>query len=489
MKRPLFNLRTTIATGAVATSIAFLLALLSVGCAVTPPVIEPVATPDEYIFAQEGDTTLVVGVGWWEIFGDTTLNRLVAIAVENNSDVRVAASRLLQARSSLTATKGSLLPSLGVGLGAQATYSEGSDGRKSIGQQYSLLPTISWEVELFGGISGATEAARADVLATEWGYRATMLALQAEVAQAYFQWLQYARSEEICRRSLALREESQARVDSLYLYGFASGSDRQQARALTATIAADIQSYSRSKLQANISLCTLLGVEPMLLPPPPHSKECAHSRAANLDGLYCGHLTAAPLPVSVSAGLPSALLERRPDVMESFYRVEAAAAKTKVAHARRLPSFALTAEGGVLAYSLKGLTAHNPLYWLASANLTQPLLNFGQLRAEEEVAVEAWRQAALDYRQSVIEALAEVENALIAIDTYNLQAAETLRLLEANAKVQQMTAALQADGMVSYFNYVDAEYDLYSSQLGYVQLMAEQLSAYVSLYKALGGGW
>ena len=89
----------------------------------------------------------------------------------------------------------------------------------------------------------------------------------------------------------------------------------------------------------------------------------------------------------------------------------------------------------------------------------------------------------------MIEALAEVENALIAIDTYNLQAAENLRLLEANAKVQQMTAALQADGMVSYFNYVDAEYDLYSSQLGYVQLMAEQLSAYVSLYKALGGGW
>ena len=469
--------------------LSVVVAASAVGCAVTPPVIEPIITPDEYIFAQRGDTTIVVGVGWWEIFGDTTLNRLMVLAVENNTDVRVAASKLLQARSTLTATRASLLPSLDLGLGAQATYEEGSNGRKSIGQQYSLLPSVSWEVDLFGGISGATEAARAELLASEWGYRATMLALQAEVAQAYFEWLQYARSEEICRRSLALRVESQAKVDSLYHYGFASGSDRQQARALTATIAADIQSYRRAKLQANIALCTLLGTLPELLPLPQHTTECVHSRAANLDGLYCGHLTSAPLPVSISAGLPSSLLERRPDVMKAFYNVESAAAQTKVAHARRLPSFALTAEGGVLAYSLKGLTAHNPLYWLASANLTQPLLNFGKLRSDEEVAVENWRQASLNYRQTVLQALADVESALVAIDTYNHQVAENLRLLEADAKVQQMTAALQADGMVSYFNYVDAEYDLYSAQLNYIQLLAEQLTAYVLLYKALGGGW
>ena len=470
-------------------TVAIMVGVGAVGCAVTPPVIEPVATPDEYIFAQRGDTTIVVGVGWWEIFGDTTLNRLVALAVENNTDVRVAASRLLQARSSLAATKASLLPSLGLSVGAQGTYAANSEGRKVISQQYSLLPSISWEANLFGGISGATEAARAELLATEWGYRATMLALQAEVAQTYFAWLQYVRSEEICRRSLALREESQARVDSLYYYGFASGSDRQQARALTATIAADIQSYRRAKEQTNLSLCTLIGIPPTQLAPPSHSKECEHSRAANLDGLYCGHLTAAPLPVLVSAGLPSTLLERRPDVMEAFYNVEVAAAKTKVAHAQRLPSISLTGEGGVLAYSLKVLTVHNPFYWLAAANITQPLFQFGRLKREEEIAVENWRQASLNYRQSVVGALADVENALVAINTYNKQVAENLLLLEADAKVQQMTAALQRDGMVSYFNYVDAEYDLYSAQLNYIQLLAEQLTAYVTLYKALGGGW
>lgn len=480
MKRPLFNH---------SAAVAMLLGIAAaVGCGVNPPDVQPVVTPDEYIFARSGDTTIVVGVGWWEIFGDTTLNRLMAVAMENNANVATAVSRVRQARSSLAATRASNLPSIDLPLGAQVTYSDRSAGDK-FAQQYSLLPTVSWEAALFGGISGSNEAAEASLLATEWGYRATMLSLQAEVAQTYFSWLQYARSEEICRRSYEVRMASQERVDSLYYYGFASGSDLQQARALTATIAADIHSYRRAKLQANVALGTLLGEVPRLLPQPHHSKECEHSRGANLDGLYCGHLTAAPLPVYVSAGLPSSLLERRPDVMEAFWQVEVAAAKTKVAHARRLPSFSLTGEGGLLAYSLKGLTSSNPLYMLASATLTQPLLHFGRLKYEEEVAVEEWQQAAIAYRNTVITALADVESALVAIETYNHQTAENLKLLEANAKVERMTAALQADGMVSYFNYVDAEYDLYSSQLNYIALLADQLGAYISLYKALGGGW
>jgi multidrug efflux system outer membrane protein len=288
---------------------------------------------------------------------------------------------------------------------------------------------------------------------------------------------------------LALREESQARVDSLYYYGFASGSDRQQARALTATIAADIQSYRRAKEQTNLSLCTLIGIPPTQFAPPAHSKECAHSRAANLDGLYCGHLTATPLPAYVPSGLPSMLLERRPDVMEAFHKVEAAAAKCRVARAARFPSIALTGEGGVVASTIKGLTAKNPAYWSAALSLTQPILHFGALRAEEMQAVELWRQAQLNYQQTVLTALSDVESALVAIETYNAQAAENIALLTANSRLQQMTAALYADGLASSLNYIDAERNLYSTQLGYISLLYEQLCAYVDLYKALGGGW
>ncbi len=458
-------------------------------CAVTPPEIVPVITPDEYIFAHRGDTLLVVGVEWWEVFGDTTLNRLILTALENNQDLAVALSNVEVARQTMATARASLLPQVDVGVSGSATYTTPSDGgKKRIAQSYSLLPRASWELSLFGA-GATTDAAREEFLASEWGYRAARLTLEAEVATTYFEWLQYARSLEISERSYALRLEAQQKSDSLFYYGYTSGVDLWQARSLTATAATDIPSYRRAMLQANLALNTLVGGEPELLPMPSHSRECEHSRGARLDGLYCGHLTAAPLPVYVPSGLPSAMLERRPDVMEAFHKVEAAAARTRIARANRLPSFALTGEGGLLSSTLKGLTSHNPAYWTASLSLTQPLFHFGELRAEERKAYEGWRQAMLNYQSVALGALSDVESALVAIETYNNEVEKYLELLTANARLQEMTAALYADGLASSLNLIDAERNLYSSQLDYIALLTEQLSAYVSLYKALGGGW
>jgi multidrug efflux system outer membrane protein len=160
-----------------------------------------------------------------------------------------------------------------------------------------------------------------------------------------------------------------------------------------------------------------------------------------------------------------------------------------VARAARFPSIALTGEGGVVASTIKGLTAKNPAYWSAALSLTQPILHFGALRAEELQAVELWRQAQLNYQQTVLEAFSDVESALVAIATYNAQAAQYLELLRANSRLRQMTAALYADGLASSLNYIDAERNLYSAQLEYISLLSSQLCAYVDLYKALGGGW
>lgn len=467
-----------------------LIALLAIGCAVTPPEIVPIVTPDEYIFAHKGDTTVVMGVEWWEVFGDTTLNRLMLTAIANNKNLAIAASNVVAAQESLASVRASLAPAVDVGVSGGATYTTPSDGgRKRISQNYSLLPRVSWEVSLFGGIKSATDAAREDLLATEWGYRATRLALEAQVATTYFQWLQYARSLEISERSYALRLEAQQKTDSLYYYGFSSGVDLWQARSLTATAASDIPSYRRAMVQTNLILNTLVGGEPELLPMPSHSRECVHSIGARLDGLYCGHLTASPLPVYVPSGLPSSMLERRPDVMEAYHKVEAAAARTRVARANRFPSFSLTAEGGVVSSTLKGLTSKNPAYWSAAVSLTQPLIHFGELKAEELKAYEGWRQATLAYQQTSLEALSDVESALVAIATYNTEVEEYLTLLVANSRLQQMTAALYNDGLASSLNLIDAERNLYSSQLDYIALLTEQLCAYVSLYKALGGGW
>lgn len=460
------------------------------GCSVTPPELVPVITPDEYIFAQRGDTLLVVGVEWWEIFGDTTLNRLITEAIENNKNLAVAASNVVAARESLASVKASLAPSLDLGIGAEGTYTSSPlESKKSIEQTYSILPRVSWEASIFGGIGGATDAAKEEFFASEWGYRAARLALEAQVATTYFQWLQYARSLEISERSYALRLEAQQKTDSLYYYGFSSGVDLQQARSLTATAATNIPSYRRAMIQTNLILNTLLGGEPELLPMPSHSRECIHSRTAQLEGLYCGHLTATSLPAYVPSGLPSSLLERRPDVMEAYHKAEAAAAQTRVARAARFPSIALTGDGGLLSSTLKGLTSKNPAYWSASVSLTQPIIHFGQLKAEEQRALEMWRQAMLNYQQTVLEAFSDVESALIAIETYNAEVEKYLELLAANSRLQQMTAALYADGLASSLNLIDAERNLYSAQLSYIGLLTEQLCAYVDLYKSLGGGW
>ena len=160
-----------------------------------------------------------------------------------------------------------------------------------------------------------------------------------------------------------------------------------------------------------------------------------------------------------------------------------------MARANRFPSITLTGEGGLLTYSVKALTEHNPFYWAATGSITQPLFAFGSLKSAETVAVEEYRQALLAYEQTMLEALADVESALIAIDTYRTESMRYQTLLKAEQRVQQMTEALYADGLSSYLNVIDAERSLYSSQLEYIGVLTEQLSAYVSLYKALGGGW
>jgi multidrug efflux system outer membrane protein len=175
--------------------------------------------------------------------------------------------------------------------------------------------------------------------------------------------------------------------------------------------------------------------------------------------------------------------------MEAFHKAQSAAATVRVARAARLPSISLTGSGGVASATLKGLTSGNPAYWTAALSLGQPLLHFGELRAEEKKAVEEWRGAILNYQQTALQAFADVESALVAIATYEAECERYLGLLQANSRLRTMTEALYYDGLASSLNLIDAERNLYSSQLDYVSLLSAQLQAYVSLYKALGGSW
>ena len=176
---------------------AFAMLFGGVACTVTPPDVPPIGVPDGYIMATRGDTLVVEGLEWWEIFGDTTLSRLILTALENNRNLAATATTVEAARQNLASVRGSLAPTIDLAAEGSATYTTpATGGKKQVGQSYSLLPRVSWEVALFG-IAAANEAAREEWVATEWGYRAARLALEAQVAETYFQWLQYARQLEI----------------------------------------------------------------------------------------------------------------------------------------------------------------------------------------------------------------------------------------------------------------------------------------------------
>lgn len=437
----------------------------------SPRLVPPrVVVPDDYLFGQGfARDSSGYGEAWWELFGDTMLNALVEKALAGNRDIAAAVSRVEQARLNLGAVRAQYLPSIGVGIEAEGEYTP----RTKIVQDYAVEPTLSWEISLFGALRNTQRAARAAILASEWALRGVRLSVAAEVATTYFTLLQYQRDLNIARRSYQLRRESAALIDSMFRYGMSDGVALEQARSLVYTAEADIPQYQRAVAQAQLSLDILLGETP---------------RRADFGGAGLNLLTDY-LPAEVPVGLPSELLERRPDVVEARYNLMQAAANAGVARSARFPSITLTAKGGIASNSIKGLTSANPWAWDAVGSLVQPVFAFGRLRRQEQIAVEEYNQSARSYEQTVIEAFSEVEKALVAITTYRRQTARYGELVMANDRIATMTQALYRNGMSDYLDVIDAERSLYQSQMQFVDLVAQQYINYVNLFKALGGGW
>ncbi len=406
---------------------------------------------------------------WWTLFGDSTLNFLVERALQQNNDLRTAVSRIEQARANLRIARAEYLPEVGASLSAGATYNR----ETRIVQSYAVEPTLQWEISLFGSLRHATMAARSELAATEWACRGVELSLAAEVATTYFTLLQYERDLLIATRTYALRSESAALIDSMFRFGMSSGVDLEQARSLVYSAESDIPRYRNAVQETLLALNVLLGDVPQ-----------------DYRGAEVGEeLLTDRQPEALTVGLPSELLQRRPDIMQAYYQLQQAAAQAGVARSNRFPSLTLTAEGGIGAASLKGLTSSNPAVWSASGSLVAPLFNFGRLRSAERVAVEAYQQAAYSYEQTLLTAFSEVEKALSQISSNREQIDRYGELVASYRQIVTMAHALYRNGMVDYLDVIDAERTLYSSQMQYVNLVAQQYINYVSLCKALGGGW
>lgn len=360
------------------------------GCTVGPRFEPPaVAIPQRYI-GQVSDAAS--DLGWWKLFNDTTLVRLVSTALRNNRNIAVALSRVEQARLTLKATRASFGPSVGYGLDAQyGTESYVGLTTDKPEQSYMIKPTISWEVDLFGKIRRMSEADRAQMLATDRAAQGVMVSLAAEVATTYFDYLQYEYAEYISRSTLRSREDTYRLMESSYRAGTINEMELSQSRAAVATAQAAIPRFERARQQALHALSLLLGQNPS------DDLIGRHASLAELD-----------MPEEIPAGLPSDLLERRPDMQEAYYQVMAANAEIGVAQAMRFPSIALTANGGTLSDDVSWLFGSKSYLWSVAGNLTGPVFQFGANKRRVQIAREKHRESVLNYEQCYLQALREV---------------------------------------------------------------------------------
>lgn len=447
----------------------FLLALALSSC--SPRLMPPeVTVRTNYLYGNAfRQDSLTLPETWWQLFGDTTLNRLIERAMSNNRNLWVAASRIEETRYNRSVARAALLPSLNGQLTAKGSYNRAT----KITEQYAPELTASWEVPLFGQLKQTTQAVRAEIGSAIWNYRGVQLALAAEVATTYFTLLQYERDLWIARRTSALRRESAALIDSLFNYGMATGVEREQAHALVASAESDIPRYQSAIEQAHLSLGLLLGEPPM---------------PASHEGVGLELLTDLN-PEGLDIGVPSELLERRPDIMQARYALDAAAAQAGLARTARFPSITLSASGGMGANSIKGLTSSNPFTWSAVGSIVQPIFNFHGLKRREQVAVERYNQAAYGYEQTTLAAFADVEKVLSSIAATRIETIRTTELVTSYRSILEMAYALYRNGMADYLDVIDAERTLYTAQMDLVGLLSSQYINYVTLCKALGGGW
>ena len=450
--------------------ILFLFAVMQ-GCAVGPNFKSPeLEMPVSYHYDLFPPDSVyeVIGMEWWRSFNDPILNRLIQQALDSNKNLEVAYSRIRQARLTAQNAKAQLYPSFSITAEGGWNWTQRT---QTVTQQYSARPSVSWELDIFGKLRRQAEAAQAEYLSTEYGCASILLSLVSEVATTYFTLLQYDMSLHISEITYATRLEALRMMDSMFVYGASSGVDLEQAKTLTQTAAAAIPQYERAIAQTELSLNILLGKNPGSI---------ERSGAS---------LLSVRVPETIPVGLPSDILNRRPDVMQAYYELEASSAKIGVAIANRLPSFTITGNGGVLTNVAHGVAEGKPWVWGASAIITEPLLNWGSNKRAVDIAREENKQALLAYKQAVIIALGDVEKMLAAIFTYKTEITAYTKLLESAEKTRMMTRALYQNGQSNYLDVLDAERNVFSTNLEYSQIIQEQLTNYVNLYKALGGGF
>lgn len=442
-----------------------------VACTLTPDYERPeLELPEAYVVSADAGES-IANVQWWELFQDQQLQLLIRTALEENKDLGIALSRVEEARLTVTAVRANQFPFLNLGgfFGREKQSRELFPGADA-DDRFRVAGELTYEVDLWGQYSRATEAARAELLATESAYRTVTISLVSEVANVYLLLRDLDQRLHISVRTLKTRQDSLKIIQARFDKGTVPELDVYQAQIEVAVAETAIASFQRQIVQTENALRILLGRNPG---PVKRGDELVGQR----------------FPPAVPAGLPSELLQRRPDVVQAEANLMAATATVGVAEALRYPSISLTGAFGAESTDLSDLNSGDAETWGFGANILAPIFNSGQLKAQAEAARERAKQALLAYEGTLQQSFREVEDALVAVRTYNVENDAQTRRAKAARNAARLSRARYDGGVVDYLEVLDTERTLFDAELAQSETLQLYYNAIVRLYGALGGGW
>ncbi len=406
---------------------------------------------------------------WWRVFGDAKLTALEEQAIAANQSLRMAAARVAQARALVGVVNAERSPRVDAGFGPSRIKPSGQPPATV----WRGLIGVSYEVDLFGRVSDGVAAARSDYEGLQAAFQSVLLALQADVAQTYFAIRQADDELALLRNTLALREDSVRLLARRYELGEINELDVNRARTELATTRSEAIALERRRAQLEHALAVLLGQAPATF------------------GLEAAPLAGA-MP-NIPAGLPSTLLERRPDIASASRAMAAANARIGVAKAAFFPVVSLTAQAGYESGELSDLFRWSSRTWalgpLFGTILTVPILDGGRNQANLERSYAVLEESVAGYRQQVLVAFAEVEDSLVDVRTLDEQGQATREAVQSAGRALAIAQARYRAGATGYLDVIDAQRSLLTVQRLETQIRGARASSTVALIRALGGGW
>lgn len=455
--------------------VAALLVLTLNGCLLGPDYVRPkVDVPATFRFDIQ-ETTDTANTVWWEQFEDPVLNELIAAALVDNLDVKIAAARVEEFRGQFVTTRSGLFPQVGANFDAsrQRASQDGSvplpAGVGAVYNQFDANVSAAWEIDLFGKTRRETEAARANLLASEEGRRGTVLALVASVASSYINLRSLDRQLDIAKTTVDSRADSVKVFTLRFKFGEVSQMELAQSQSEYQAALATVPQLEAQIAVQEDALAVLLGrnPEPIL-------------RGHELDAL------AAP---TIPAGLPSDLLARRPDLLQAEQNLVAQNALIGAARALYFPSISLTGLFGSLSTEFSNLFTGPARVWSFAGSVSLPIFTAGNIEGQVHQAEARQQEALFAYQKAIQAAFQDVADALITLQKTRDQLSVQADQVTALASYAHLARLRYEGGYTSYIEVLDAERSLFNAQLSYTQTRGAELTSFVSLYKAMGGGW